>query len=112
MVRFKNRHLLVEFLDISALSAFPAPSVGAPDILDDDDQDAAEEDEDEDEDMLNDPEDELAPLSSTPFMLAQHATPLFGDEGTGVIYKAVRGSVQGVFGDEGWGRVGSSFKGE
>ena len=35
-----------------------------------------------------------------------------GDDGGSVIYRAVRGSIQEVYGDEGWGRVASSFKGE
>jgi ribonuclease P/MRP protein subunit POP5 len=111
MVRFKNRHLLVEFLDVSALSAFPPPaSVGAPKPEDEDN------DSDDDQDILDDAEDEFAPqpTPSAPFMLAQHSTPLFTnpDDATGAIYRAVKESVQALFGDEGWGRVGSSFRGE
>lgn len=128
MVRFKNRHLLVEFIDVSALSPFPAPaSVGAPrpkrtgvrgvegdeDGDEDDDEDNKEEDDDDEGLDLDGPEDEVAPLASVPFMAAQPSSaPLFGEEGTGAIYKAVRATVQAVFGDEGWGRVGSSFRGE
>lgn len=110
MVRFKYRHLLVEFIDPTALAPFPSPSSLPslpPPPLDDDDEDG------EDEDWPPGSEEELAQIPALPFVLPLNPSkPLLGDEGGSAIYKAVRGMCQSVFGDEGWGRVSSSFKGE
>ncbi len=98
MVRFKYRHLLVEFLDPSALS--PLPALGS----------LPDPEEVEGEDWEG--EEELARVPDLPFVLPLNpAQPLLGDEGASAVYKAVRGMCQSVFGDEGWGRVSSSFKG-
>jgi ribonuclease P/MRP protein subunit POP5 len=120
MVRFKNRNLLVEFLTPSALSPTDAispdtqtasSSVSRPAALADDKGDNGIHEDDWDED-----EEDLAPLPRIPFMLPLHgeSSPYLnlGNEGGGVIYKALRGVIMDVFGDEGWGRVASSFKGE
>lgn len=108
MVRFKNRHLLVEFLDPAHLSAFPTvpPSLQPP-ALDEDGND-------DNGDDGGDGEDELAQIPDLPFMLPLDvaAKPLLGDGGASEVFKSVRSCVQAVFGDEGWGRVASSFKGE
>lgn len=99
MVRFKNRHLLVEFLDASSISPFPSTStslVPPSDIADDD----------------YDDEEELAQIPELPFVLPLDGSrQLLGEDGASKVYKAVRSVVQDVFGDEGWGRVASSFKG-
>ncbi|GMK55557.1 hypothetical protein CspeluHIS016_0206130 [Cutaneotrichosporon spelunceum] len=96
MVRFKYRHLLVEFLDPTSLS--PLPSDPLP---------SAEEVEGEEWEG----EEELARIPDLPFVLPLNPTePLLGGEGAGAVYKAVRAMCQSVFGDEGWGRVSSSFK--
>lgn len=108
MVRFKYRHLLVEFIDPSALAPLPSlplPSAPPPPTR------LGNEDDDDDE-WEDGGEEELARIPSLPFVLPLNTSPLFGDEGTGAVYKAVRGMCQAVFGDEGWGRVSSSFKGE
>ncbi|CAK9781426.1 hypothetical protein CC85DRAFT_282753 [Cutaneotrichosporon oleaginosum] len=98
MVRFKYRHLLVEFLDPASLS--PLPSL--PDKLPDADEVEGEEWEGE---------EELARIPDIPFVLPLNPTqPLLGDDGSSAVYKAVRSMCQSVFGDEGWGRVSSSFK--
>ncbi|RSH77774.1 uncharacterized protein EHS24_002833 [Apiotrichum porosum] len=106
MVRFKNRHLLVEFLDPAHLSAFPTvpPSLQPP-ALDEDGND-------DNGDDGGDGEDELAQIPDLPFMLPLDvaAKPLLGDGGASEVFKSVRSCVQAVFGDEGWGRVASSFK--
>jgi ribonuclease P/MRP protein subunit POP5 len=105
MVRFKNRHLLVEFLQPASL----APSFAA--AFEPRSAPPAESDSDDDE-------DELFPIQALPFLLPLPGEDLsqpklkLGDEGGGVIYRSVRGIVQDVFGDEGWGRISSSFKGE
>jgi ribonuclease P/MRP protein subunit POP5 len=105
MVRFKNRYLIIEFLQPSTstpqLESIPQPI----NIL-------AEEDEEDSED--EDEEEELSRIPNIPFLLP----PIpdlkrlkDGEEGGKGIYKAVRGMVQDVFGDEGWGRISSSFRG-
>lgn len=95
MVRFKNRHLLVEFIDPSSVSTFPsAPVPPLPELEE------------------FDGEEELAQIPDLPFVLPLDGSQqLLGEDGSSKIYKAVRGVVQDVFGDEGWGRVASSFKG-
>lgn len=111
MVRFKYRNLLVEFLDPAAVSPFPpaAPTID----LDGDEEDAMNGD---DGGGPPDPEDdELLPTPSVPFVLPlPEATskPLLGDDASSAIFRAIKGSVQAVFGDEGWGRVASSLRGE
>ena len=113
MVRFKNRHLLVEFLTPSTHSStiqlsgrsepsiIPSTPVLDPRISNDDDDD--EED------------DILSPIPSVPFLVPNQniasSQLKLGDEGTGVIFRAIRSIIQEVFGDEGWGRVAASFKG-
>lgn len=101
MVRFKNRYLIVEFLQPSTstpqLEIKPLPI----------EQEEEEESEDEDE------EDELTRIPIIPFLLPpipDLKNLKDGEEGGKGIYKAVRGMVQDVFGDEGWGRISSSFR--
>ncbi|KAL7423788.1 RNA-binding protein pop5 [Cryptotrichosporon argae] len=103
MVRFKNRHLLVEFLSPSSLSAFPAPvspSLPTDEPLADPSHDDAE--------------GALVRVPAVPFVVPlPDETRLRAkgkDDGAGAIYRAIRGVVQDVFGDEGWGRIASSFK--
>lgn len=108
MVRFKNRHILVEFLQPGQLlpSFTSNPSIPPFNTFEHDELD------DEDED------DVLPVIPEIPFLLPLpsldgSSTPLgMGDEGGQAVYKAVRGVVQEVYGDEGWGRIASSFKGE
>ena len=103
MVRFKNRYLIVEFLK---------PSTSTPQIdssrlnIPIDLQDDSDDDDDEDE-------DEIKRILQIPFLLP----PIpdlnrlkEGEEAGKGIYKAVRMMVQDVFGDEGWGRISSSFR--
>lgn len=103
MVRFKNRYLIVEFLQPSTSK----PQVDSfhhqilPDLEDD-----SEDDDDEDE-------EEIKRIPQIPFLLP----PIpdlnrlkEGEEAGKGIYKAVRMMVQDVFGDEGWGRISSSFR--
>lgn len=100
MVRFKYRHLLVEFLDPTSLSPLPsfASAPPPPDLVEGEEWEG---------------EEELARIPDLPFVLPLDPTqPLLGDEGASAVYKAVRAMCQSVFGDEGWGRVSSSFKGE
>lgn len=106
MVRFKNRHILVEFLQPSLLSpSFQSSSPLQPPLTDDYD------DDDEDEGMLQQ-------IPEIPFMLplssldGTKGSLKLGDEGGSAIYRAIRSVVQDVYGDEGWGRISSSFKGE
>ena len=102
MVRFKNRHILVEFLQPHLMDpSFSASSFSTPNI------DLEVEDE----------EDVLPLIPDIPFLLplpsvngAEQRLKL-GDEGGGSIYRAIRNLVQEVYGDEGWGRIASSFKG-
>lgn len=108
MVRFKNRHILVEFLQPEQISpSFSGATFPPPNALDHDND-------------LNDAEDEddvLPLIPDIPFLLPLPSAnglsaPLkMGDEGGQTIYKAIRGIVQEVYGDEGWGRIASSFKG-
>jgi ribonuclease P/MRP protein subunit POP5 len=109
MVRFKNRHLLVEFLTPSQLTptlSIPGESQGSsaflqiPNAYD-------EDDEDDDGDVL--------PPPALPFLVPSPGSTgrlEISDDAGGAVYRAVRKVVQDVFGDEGWGRVASSFKGE
>jgi ribonuclease P/MRP protein subunit POP5 len=107
MVRFKNRYVIVEFLQ---------PSASTPQL--DHSQraiaQAIQEDFSDDEDEEEDG-DTLTRIPDIPFLLPP--IPGLGrlrdsdDAGKG-IYKAVRGMVQDVFGDEGWGRISSSFRGK
>lgn len=123
MVRFKNRYIIVEFLQFSSLSpAYPPPSqvnqpsksnqpnLNAKQRVDGDFHDDKDEDEDEDE-----ADGYFYPIPTVPFLLP--APPDLNDlakreDGGKAVYRAVKNCVQEVFGDEGWGRVGSSFKGE
>jgi ribonuclease P/MRP protein subunit POP5 len=101
MVRFKNRYLIVEFLQPS--TSTPQVEFTRPPIQ-------VQDDEDEDED---DEEDELTRIPIIPFLLPpipDLKNLKDGEEGGKGIYKAVRGMVQDVFGDEGWGRISSSFR--
>lgn len=105
MVRFKNRHLLVEFLTPSTDSPSLLPLRTLPVLAH-----PTEPTED-----FSDGEDELTPIPPLPFLVPHHDPSIsrlkLGDEGGGVIFRAIRGIIQEVFGDEGWGRVASSFKG-
>ena len=110
MVRFKNRHLLVEFLQPSLLSpSFQSTSALQPPAKDD--EDLGDDEEGDDDEMLHQ-------IPEIPFMLplssldGTKGSLKLGDEGGSAIYRAVRGIVQDVYGDEGWGRISSSFKGE
>ena len=101
MVRFKNRYLIVEFLQPS--TSTPQLDFTRPPI-----QVQEEEDEESDEE-----EDELSRIPIIPFLLPpipDLKNLKDGEEGGKGIYKAVRGMVQDVFGDEGWGRISSSFR--
>ena len=108
MVRFKNRHLLVEFLSPSSLTpTFSSDSSKTKPILIPDQPRTTSPD-----DVYEDG-DELIPVPPLPFLAPLPEPSLkLGDAGGSTIYRAVRGVVQDVFGDEGWGRVASSFKGE
>jgi ribonuclease P/MRP protein subunit POP5 len=116
MVRFKNRHLLVEFL--SPQSLVPTVTISNPagpnDLeemqlngnADADGGDGEAEDDDED--------DGLPLLPTIPFLapsIGEHERLKLGDESGSTIYRAIKQSLLDVFGDEGWGRVSSSFKG-
>lgn len=101
MVRFKNRYLIVEFLQPS--TSTPQVESRPPPIEIQDDEDEESEDE----------EDELTRIPIIPFLLPpipDLKNLRDGEEGGKGIYKAVRGMVQDVFGDEGWGRISSSFR--
>ena len=100
MVRFKNRYLIVEFLQ---------PSTSTPQL---DSNRTPIETQEEDEES-EDEEDELTRIPIIPFLLPpipDLKNLKDGEEGGKGIYKAVRGMVQDVFGDEGWGRISSSFR--
>lgn len=114
MVRFKNRYLLVEFLQPSQLTpAFSGaspnslePSILAPGGVNEDEND----EDDDDEEIPRQPSIPfLAPL---PHANGTSPTLKLSDESGSVIYRAIRSCIQDVFGDEGWGRIASSFKGE
>ena len=106
MVRFKNRHILVEFLQPSNLES----SLGAA-------SSTAQSTQVENE-AGDDDEEVLQRIPEIPFMLplppSEGTRPKnsISDEAGGAIYKAVRTIVQEVYGDEGWGRIASSFKGK
>jgi hypothetical protein len=109
MVRFKNRHLLVEFLTPGQLT----PTLSIPGESQDSSvflqvPNAYDEDHDEDD------EEDVLPPPALPFLPSPGVTGRLeiSDEAGGAVYRAVRKVVQDVFGDEGWGRVASSFKGE
>lgn len=108
MVRFKNRHILVEFLSPAALrstisdtSVLPPQGLNPPDINGNGND--------------NDDEDTLPLLPVMPFLIPspdpQNRLNL-GDESGKAIYAAVKQMIVDVFGDEGLGRIASSFKGE
>jgi ribonuclease P/MRP protein subunit POP5 len=101
MVRFKNRYLIVEFLQ---------PSTSTPQL---DSNPLPVELQQEDDEESEDEEDELTRIPIIPFLLPpipDLKSLKDGEEGGKGIYKAVRGMVQDVFGDEGWGRISSSFR--
>ena len=101
MVRFKNRYLIVEFLQ---------PSLSTPQVEFRPPPTEIQEDVDEESE---DEEDELTRIPIIPFLLPpipDLKNLRDGEEGGKGIYKAVRGMVQDVFGDEGWGRISSSFR--
>ncbi|KAL1407694.1 RNA-binding protein pop5 [Vanrija albida] len=107
MVRFKYRNLLCEFLDGSGGALAPFPPAAA--TLDLDEEDAMNGDAG----APNDPEDELLPVPAVPFVLPLPegvGKPLLGEDAASAIFRAIKGSVQAVFGDEGWGRVASSLR--
>ncbi|ODO11852.1 hypothetical protein I350_00636 [Cryptococcus amylolentus CBS 6273] len=108
MVRFKNRYLLVEFLVPGSLSPSLTPA-GPSDLnASSTEVPAHTGDEDESED-----EDELLPIPTLPFMLPVVLPELKTgdkDEGGQVVYRAIKNLVLSVFGDEGWGRIASSFR--
>ena len=118
MVRFKNRYLLIEFLQpsTSTVQLFDqTQSQGAgpssrpiPRPLD------LEGDEEDDDDEELEGLEGIARIPDIPFLLPpipDLANLKDGEEGGKGIYRAVRDMVQDVFGDEGWGRVSSSFRG-
>lgn len=113
MVRFKNRYLIIEFLQpsTSTVQLFePGPSSHLLDLEGDDDND-----EDEDEADGEGEYGGFARIPDIPFLLPpipDLANLKDGEEGGKGIYRAVRDMVQDVFGDEGWGRVSSSFRGQ
>lgn len=109
MVRFKNRYLIVEFLQPSTSTPQlePAQRINVAQI---NAEDFSDDDEDREED-----DDTLARIPEIPFLLPPipDLNRLRDGEDAGKgLYKAVRGMVQDVFGDEGWGRISSSFRGE
>ena len=115
MVRFKNRHLLIEFLSPQSLSStitIAAPTAQSdldalnPNGVDNADGDEEEEDDDDDTD--------LPLLPTVPFLvpITDESTRLkLGDESGSTVYRAIKQNILDVFGDEGWGRVSSSLKG-
>ena len=105
MVRFKNRYLLIELLDPTSLSPLIASisSVHAdlPRVLEPTSS------------LVDADDDESLRIPEVPFVAAGSLEKgKYGDESGGAIHRAVRGSVVDAFGDEGWGRVSSSFRGE
>ncbi|KAI9635080.1 Rpp14/Pop5 family-domain-containing protein [Dioszegia hungarica] len=105
MVRFKNRHLLVEF--ISPASFTSDVGVGGPNESLSPTFDAGFNGADDDGD------DVLPVLPLVPFVVPH--TDLsgqlkLGDDGSSAVFRALRANVLDCFGDEGWGRLASSFK--
>ncbi|WVN90281.1 uncharacterized protein L203_105517 [Cryptococcus depauperatus CBS 7841] len=108
MVRFKNRYLLVEFLLPLTLSPnFSSSKSVSESILHSDAQyveDDTETDQEEDE-------HELSLIPRLPLIVPTVLPDLcLGQEGNQTIYKTIKDTVQTVFGDEGWGRIASSFR--
>ncbi|WRT64022.1 uncharacterized protein IL334_000949 [Kwoniella shivajii] len=103
MVRFKNRYLLVEFLVPSSFtSTLQTPSISTP-LPAPEHREEADDSDSEDDEILQTP--------TIPFLVPAGKPVLgLGDEGSQAIYKAVRGVIQDIFGDEGWARVASSFR--
>ena len=117
MVRFKNRHILVEFLQPSSLS--PAFNSAGSTSKRGSALAHSRSEEEAPNDLSGGPDDDDEAIlqPELPFMLllssdGSKSRLNLGDDGGSVIYRAVRGSIQEVYGDEGWGRVASSFKGE
>ncbi|WVQ97173.1 hypothetical protein IAU59_004283 [Kwoniella sp. CBS 9459] len=114
MVRFKNRYLLVEFLVPSSFSSTISSSSSSPETLEGSQHDSMNTNDDDDEEVDDDDDDdddELTPIPSLPFLLPTGKVDMnLGDEGASIIYKAVRAVTTEVFGDEGWGRIASSFR--
>ena len=115
MVRFKNRYLIIEFLQpsTSTVQLFPQTLGAGPSSrpLDVDIDTEQEDDDDDEEEGL----EGLARIPEIPFLLPpipDLAAMKDGEEGGKSVYRAVRDMVQDVFGDEGWGRVSSSFRGQ
>ncbi|OCF55585.1 hypothetical protein L486_07069 [Kwoniella mangroviensis CBS 10435] len=111
MVRFKNRYLLVEFLIPSTLNPTipnPTSQLSEEEALNLNlkytPQQADEEVDDEEDDEMG-----LSAIPKIPFLVPT-SQPVLGIGDEQVIYKAVRGCIQDVFGDEGWARVASSFR--
>jgi ribonuclease P/MRP protein subunit POP5 len=109
MVRFKNRHMLVEFLSPAfCVPNIDDPSPGNPNAalpIPTADEGGADEDSD----------DMLPVLPLVPFMVPNPSLSghlQLGDDGASAVFRAVRANVLDCFGDEGWGRLASSFKGE
>jgi ribonuclease P/MRP protein subunit POP5 len=107
MVRFKNRYLIVEFLQpsTSTVQLQPSQQINLRRI----DQENLSDDDEDDEG------DTLSRIPEIPFLLPPipELNRLRDGEDAGKgLYKAVRGMVQDVFGDEGWGRISSSFRGK
>ncbi|EIW72639.1 hypothetical protein M231_06539 [Tremella mesenterica] len=99
MVRFKNRYLLVEFLNPSSLSLLPTTQTT-------DHKHQPIDDSDSDDEYIP------VPLPGAVFLyptLPNGGLGL-GEDGGQVIYRSTRNQIVEVFGDEGWGRVASSFK--
>ncbi|WVQ71061.1 hypothetical protein IAR50_000586 [Cryptococcus sp. DSM 104548] len=108
MVRFKNRYLLVEFLIPGSLN----PSLSSAQPVDFGPSSAEVPTQTGDESESED-EDELLPIPTLPFMLPAVLPELKAgdkDEGGQVVYRAIKSLVLSVFGDEGWGRIASSFR--
>lgn len=106
MVRFKNRHLLVEFISSDSLS----PNIDSAVISGPNDPAPGPDDDDEDDD-----DDALPVLPLVPFAVPHpdlSGQLKLGDDGSSVVFRAVRANVLDIFGDEGWGRLASSFKGQ
>ena len=105
MVRFKNRYVLVEFLNPSSVRTDLSTSLLAPEVLDGDD------DNDSDNECFSLPPAGAAFLYPSLNSSDGRVGLGLGDEGGQAIHRAIRGSVVEVFGDEGWGRIASSIKG-